>query len=300
MISHEPVLLEECREALNIKADGIYVDVTYGGGGHSREILKRLKSGKLVAFDTDPDAAEQPEQSGNLILIQQNFRHLKRYLQLHNLIPVDGILADLGISSHQIDTASRGFTYRVDAPLDMRMDKSSGLTASKVLNEYSEDDLVRIFSKYGEIENSKTLARAIVKARVLNKIKTSADLKTIVESLTKGNANKYLSKLFQALRIEVNGELDALEELLKQSAEVLSEGGRLAIISYHSLEDRMVKNFMKTGNVKGEMLKDVYGNYEAPFRALTKKPVIPSVAEIKRNKRARSAKLRVAERVNVN
>jgi len=297
MIRHEPVLLRESIEALRIEPDGRYVDVTYGGGGHSREILKRLTNGVLVAFDADPDAVRDVTEAENMILIHQNFRHLKRYLQLHELLPVHGILADLGVSSHQLDTPERGFTYRYDSKLDMRMDKTSKLTASTVLNEYSQMELQRIFSKYGEIENSKTLAKTIVNARAMQKIETTGQLRQLIEPAAKGNINQYLSKVFQALRIEVNEELDALKEFLRQSAEVLKTGGRLVVISYHSLEDRLVKNFMKTGNVEGEMLKDVYGNYSVPFKALNKKPITPSAEEIRKNMRARSAKMRVAERV---
>ncbi len=297
MIRHEPVLLHESIEALNIKPDGRYVDVTYGGGGHSLEILKRLKKGKLIAFDQDPDAVGEAKQQGSLILIHQNFKHLKRYLQLHDLIPVDGILADLGVSSHQIDTPERGFSYRYDSALDMRMDKSSGLTARKVLNEYPQSELQKIFSEYGEIENSKTLARIIISSRVSQKIETTNQLRNIIEPVAKGNINQYLSKVFQALRIEVNQELEALEELLKQSTDVMKIGGRLVVISYHSLEDRQVKNFIKAGNMKGELLKDVYGNYAVPFKSLNKKPITASQDEVIRNSRARSAKMRVGERV---
>lgn len=295
---HVPVLLNECIEALNIKPDGIYVDVTYGGGGHAREILKRLTTGKLIAFDQDPDAVGEAEQQGNLILIHQNFRHLKRYLQLYDLIPVDGILADLGVSSHQIDVPARGFSYRFDAVLDMRMDRASKITAKTILNEYSSDELLRIFSEYGEVENAKTLVRAILGARINNKIETVEQLKSAIEPVAKGNMNKYLSKVFQALRIEVNKEMEVLEEMLQQSAEVLSAGGRLVVISYHSLEDRPVKNFIKTGNVKGEVVKDVYGNWSSPFKTLTKKPITPSEEELKRNSRSRSAKLRVGVRID--
>ena len=297
MIGHEPVLLRESTEALNIEPDGIYVDATYGGGGHSREILKKLKNGKLIAFDQDPDAISEAEHQENLILIHQNFKHLKRYLQHHDLIPVDGILADLGVSSHQFDTPKRGFSYRYDAPLDMRMDKSSKLTAVKVLNGYPVEALQSIFSKYGEVENAKTLARIIADARKNQKVETTGQLRKIIERVAKGNINQYLSKVFQALRIEVNRELEALEELLMQSLEALKPGGRLAVITYHSLEDRMVKNFIKAGNAQGEILKDVYGNYEAPMKALNKKPVIPSQEEIEKNSRARSAKLRVGVKV---
>lgn len=299
MIRHEPVLLNESIEALQIQPDGRYADVTYGGGGHAGEILKRLKKGKLIAFDQDPDAVGEAEQQGNLILIHQNFRHLKRYLQLHDLIPLDGILADLGVSSHQFDTPERGFAYRYDAALDMRMDKSSKLTARTVLNEYAEDALLKIFSEYGEVENSKTLARVIVEARANQKIETTGQLKKIIEPVVKGNINQYLSKVFQALRIEVNRELEVLEELLKQSAEVLKTGGKLVVISYHSLEDRLVKNFIKTGDKNGELRKDVYGNYETPFKPVNKKPIVPSRQEVDRNVRARSAKMRVGEKMEM-
>ncbi|MDZ4847506.1 MAG: 16S rRNA (cytosine(1402)-N(4))-methyltransferase RsmH [Chitinophagales bacterium] len=297
MIRHEPVLLNECIEALNINPDGIYVDVTYGGGGHSREILKRLTNGKLIAFDQDPDAVGEAEQQGNLILIRQNFRHLKRYLQHYEMIPVDGILADLGVSSHQIDTPERGFTYRSNAVLDMRMDKTSKVTARAIINEYSAEELQEIFSAYGEVEKSKTLAHRIIDARAIQKIETADQLRAIIEPIAKGNINQYLSKVFQALRIEVNQEMEALEELLMQSSDVLRVGGRLVVIAYHSLEDRPVKNFIKTGNIKGEILKDVYGNYETPFKALTKKPITASESELEKNKRARSAKLRIGEKL---
>jgi len=297
MIRHEPVLLNECIEALNINPDGIYVDVTYGGGGHSREILKRLTNGKLIAFDQDPDAVGEAEQQGNLILIRQNFRHLKRYLQQYEMIPVDGILADLGVSSHQIDTPERGFTYRSNAVLDMRMDKTSKVTARAIINEYSAEELQEIFSAYGEVEKSKTLAHRIIDARAIQKIETADQLRAIIEPIAKGNINQYLSKVFQALRIEVNQEMEALEELLMQSSDVLRVGGRLVVIAYHSLEDRPVKNFIKTGNIKGEILKDVYGNYETPFKALTKKPITASESELEKNKRARSAKLRIGEKL---
>ncbi|GIV34258.1 MAG: ribosomal RNA small subunit methyltransferase H [Chitinophagales bacterium] len=298
MIRHDPVLLSESVEMLNIKEDGIYVDATYGGGGHSREILKRIKTGKLVAFDADPDvAAEVKQKDTNMIFINQNFRHLKRYLRLYNLLPVDGILADLGVSSHHLDTPERGFTYRTDAPLDMRMDRSLKYTAADLLNTYHEKELVTLFSQYGEIKNARTLARLIVAARAGCRIETSGQLREIIRPAIRGKESKYLSKLFQALRIAVNDELGALHELLHQSVEVLREKGRLAIITYHSLEDRMVKNFMKTGNIQGEVYKDAYGNTQVPLRMLTRKPITPSRQEIAANKRARSAKLRVAEKI---
>lgn len=297
MTYHVPVLLKESIEALHIDPDGIYVDVTFGGGGHSREILKRLKKGRLIVFDRDITAKQNVEEKDQMIFVHQNFRHLKKYLKLYGLIPVKGILADLGVSSYQFDTAERGFSVRFDAELDMRMDQSEQLTAKEVLNQYSEKDLVRIFSEYGEIRNAKTLALKIVKSREDRPIETIGQLKEIVQPVIKGNPNKYFAQVFQAIRIEVNKELEALEELLKQSAEVLDVGGRLVVITYHSLEDRPVKNFMKSGNVIGEIEKDEFGKYELPFRMITKKPVRPEADEIKRNSRARSAKLRVAEKI---
>ncbi len=299
MISHDPVLLQESVDALQVKPDGIYVDVTYGGGGHSREILKRLTTGKLVAFDQDSDAVNSAESSDNLILIHQNFRHLKRYLQLYDLIPVDGILADLGVSSHQLDTPERGFSHRFDASIDMRMDVSGSLTAREILNQYSEKELQNVFQEYGEVENAKTLAKKIVEARSVQKIETIDELKKIAEPVSRSNIHKYLSKVFQALRIEVNQELNVLKEFLQQSLEVLKPGGRLVVIAYHSLEDRLVKNFIKTGNVTGEIERDFYGKYTLPFKLISKKPILPSEAEIKRNTRARSAKMRVGEKVEV-
>ena len=297
MTYHIPVLLKECIEALKIDPDGIYVDATFGGGGHAREILKYLKKGKLIAFDQDIDAKQNLKDSKNLVFVNQNFRHLKKYLKLYDLIPVDGILADLGVSSYQIDTPERGFSVRYDAELNMRMDRSEGLTAKDVINDYPESELVKIFSEYGEIRNTKTLVKQIIKERGIKKIKTIAAFKDVIKPVIKGNPNKYYAQVFQAIRIEVNKELEALEELLRQSAEVLKPEGRLVIISYHSLEDRMVKNFIKAGNITGEVEKDMYGNYQVPLQPLNKKPITPCKDELKKNVRARSAKLRIAEKV---
>ena len=294
---HTPVLLNECLEGLAIKPQGVYVDVTFGGGGHSRAIMEKLTTGKLVAFDQDEDAAKNAWQDARFIFVQQNFMHLKRYLRLYDVIPVDGILADLGISSYQIDTAERGFSTRFDADLDMRMDRSEGITASEVLNTYSAAELQKVFSEYGEVRNSRTLANTIVEARQNDKIATIAQFKTLLEPLSKGNPNKYLAQVFQALRIEVNKELEVLEQLLKDAVEVLKPKGRLAVISYHSLEDRMVKNFIKAGNSSGVAEKDIYGNTSSPLKAVNKKPIEANAEELKRNPRSRSARLRIAEKL---
>lgn len=294
---HTPVLLQESISALNIRPDGIYVDATYGGGGHSKEILKKLKSGKLFVFDRDVDAEKNLVEDKRLIFIQQNFSHLKRFLKLYKTLPTNGIIADLGVSSHQFDTPARGFSLRFDAALDMRMDTAQTLTAREVLNNYEENDLVKIFSKYGEVRNSKTLASAIISARKKQAVETIEQFKSIAKSLVKGNENKYFAQVFQALRIEVNQELEALKDFLQQSAEVLKQGGRLVVISYHSLEDRLVKNFFRSGNFDGETEKDFFGNKKNLFKTITKKPITPSEQEIKNNPRARSAKMRVVEKI---
>jgi 16S rRNA (cytosine1402-N4)-methyltransferase len=294
---HQPVMLQECISGINIHSDGIYVDTTFGGGSHSREILKHLTTGKLIAFDQDEDAAANKIDDPNFILIKQNFAFLKNFLKFYKINQVDGILADLGISSHQIDEGSRGFSFRFDAPLDMRMNQNSEKTAADIINKYSEEELADVFYKYGELRNSKIIAKKIISERNKNKIKTTFQLKNTVASLISlKNENKILAMIFQALRIEVNQELDALEKLLQQSLEVLNSGGRLVVMSYHSLEDRMVKNFMKSGNFEGEVKKDFFGNIETPFSLITKKAVIASEDEIKQNNRARSAKLRIAEK----
>ncbi|HTD41051.1 MAG TPA: 16S rRNA (cytosine(1402)-N(4))-methyltransferase RsmH [Mucilaginibacter sp.] len=293
---HTPVMLKECIEGLNIHPDGTYVDVTFGGGGHSREIMKHLgEGGRLLAFDQDADAQQNIIADDRFEFIDQNFRYLKNFCRLHNAIPVDGILADLGVSSYQFDQAERGFSIRFDAELDMRMNQSSGLSAKEVINTYDEADLHRIFGIYGEIKNAKSLARTIVTARLNASLNTVADLKNAINSLIpKGKENKYLAQVFQALRIEVNQELEALKDFLIQSAEVLVSGGRLVVMSYHSLEDRLVKNFIAKGKFSGEVEKDFYGNDQKPFEAVSRGAITASEEEIKNNNRARSAKLRIA------
>lgn len=293
---HSPVMLSECIDGLDIKPEGIYVDVTFGGGGHSREILKKLNAkGRLLAFDQDADAQNNIPNDDRLTFIDQNFRYLKNNCRLQGAMPVDGILADLGVSSHQFDQPERGFSIRFDADLDMRMDQSTTLTAKEVVNAYSEEDLHKIFGIYGEIKNAKTLAKAICTARLNAPIVTVADLKQAIAKQTpRGKENKYLAQVFQALRIEVNQELDALREFLEQSVDVLKPGGRLVVMSYHSLEDRLVKNFIATGKFRGEVEKDFFGNPIKPLEAVTRKAVTASEEEIKLNNRARSAKLRIA------
>jgi 16S rRNA (cytosine1402-N4)-methyltransferase len=298
MSYHNPVLLKECMDGLNINPKGIYVDVTFGGGGHSKEILKHLTTGKLFAFDQDEDAVKNKIEDERFILIKQNFKYLKNYLKMHNAIPVDGILADLGVSSFQFDQAERGFSTRFDAGLDMRMDRNGKLTAAIILNKYEENELVRVFSEYGEVENSKKLARTIVSERKEKSIETTSDLKNAIQTcIKKGRENQYLAQVFQALRIEVNKELDVLKELMNQSAEVLKKEGRLVVIAYQSLEDRLVKNFIRSGKFEGDPEKDFFGNPIVPFKMITKKPIVPSELEIKDNNRSRSAKLRVAEKI---
>lgn len=298
-VYHVPVMLQECMDALDIKPDGVYVDVTFGGGGHSREIIKRLGSkGKLIAFDQDPDALRNKIDDERFVLVHQNFRFLKNYLRLEGVKQVDGILADLGVSSHQFDDAERGFSIRFDADLDMRMDQVSDLDARKVLNTYAEDDLHRIFGMYGEVQNAKSLAKTIVTARLTRAIETVADLKEVIKKMVpKGKEHKYHAQVFQALRIEVNRELEALQEFLLQTEPVLKEGGRLVVMSYHSLEDRLVKNFMLKGKFKGEVEKDFFGNEIKPFKVVTRKAITASDKELVENNRSRSAKLRIAEKL---
>jgi 16S rRNA (cytosine1402-N4)-methyltransferase len=295
---HTPVMLHESIEGLAINPDGVYVDVTFGGGGHSLEILKHLnKSGRLLAFDQDSDAQRNIPNDDRLTFIDQNFRYLKNNCRLHNAPAVDGILADLGVSSHQFDQPERGFSIRFNADLDMRMDKSSILTARQIINAYAEEDLHRIFGIYGEVKNAKTLAKTIVTSRISKSIETIADLRTAIGSLIpKGKENKYLAQVFQALRIEVNQEMEALQEFLTQSADVLKPGGRLVVISYHSLEDRLVKNFIAKGKFRGEVEKDFYGNEIKPLMNISRKAISASGEEIENNNRARSAKLRIAEK----
>ncbi|HPE57166.1 MAG TPA: 16S rRNA (cytosine(1402)-N(4))-methyltransferase RsmH [Bacteroidales bacterium] len=296
---HQPVLLNESIEALNIKGDGIYVDVTYGGGGHSAKILEKITTGSLIAFDQDQDALANKPDDDRLILINQNFRFMRNFLKLYKAVPVDGILADLGISSHQIDKAERGFSVRFEAELDLRMNQRKDLTAAKVVNTYSVAKLREIFFRYGDLKNAGRISTLIETARSQSEIKTTGQLKDILKSLApRMQENKFYAKVFQALRIEVNDEMGALEEMLEQTADLLKPGGRLVVISYHSLEDRLVKNLMKTGNVEGKVHKDFFGNMETPFEVITRKPIIPTDKEIETNNRARSAKLRVAEKIN--
>ncbi|HEY0667256.1 MAG TPA: 16S rRNA (cytosine(1402)-N(4))-methyltransferase RsmH [Sphingobacteriaceae bacterium] len=295
---HTPVMLRECIEGLAIKSDGIYVDVTFGGGGHSKEILKHLGAGgRLLAFDQDADARRNIPADDRLTFIDQNFRYLKNYCRLNNAVPVDGILADLGVSSHQFDQPERGFSTRFDADLDMRMDQSSSITAKQLLNTYSEEDLHRIFGMYGEIKNAKSLARTVVTARLNAPIETVSQFKEVIRTLIpRGKENKYMAQVFQGLRIEVNQELDALQEFLEQAADILKVGGRLVVMSYHSLEDRLVKNYINTGKFRGDVTKDFFGNPVKPLTAITRKSVTASEEEIEQNNRARSARLRIAEK----
>lgn len=294
---HNPVLLKECIEGLNINPEGTYVDVTFGGGGHSREILKHLTTGKLYAFDQDDDALKNKIDDERFVLIKQNFRYLKNFLKMYNALPIDGLLADLGVSSHQFDEAERGFSIRFNAKLDMRMDQNSKQTAADVLNSYSEEELKRIFRLYGEVDNAGYLASIIFHNRKDKHIDTVNDLKVMItKCVKKGKENQYYAQVFQALRIEVNKELDVLQELLIQSMEILKPGGRLVVISYHSLEDRLVKNIMRSGKFEGEVEKDFYGNQLTPFKQITRKPIVPSDKENTENSRARSAKLRIAEK----
>lgn len=294
---HNPVLLKESVIGLNINPNGVYVDVTFGGGGHSAEILTHLDvNGKLFAFDQDEDAWENTFQDERFVLIKENFRHLKRFLRFNGIKSVDGILADLGVSSHQFDVAERGFSTRFDADLDMRMSKKNELDAYKVVNEYDETNLKRVFYDYGELSNASILAKTIVTARELNVIKTSEELKSVLSKfLPPKHSNKILAQIYQAIRIEVNQEMDVLKEFLTQSLEILKPGGRLSVISYHSLEDRLVKRFMKNGMFEGEPERDFFGNFSVPFN-LIGKLIVPNDEEIKNNNRARSAKLRIAEK----
>lgn len=294
---HNPVLLHESVEGLNINPDGVYVDVTFGGGGHSREILSKLKSGHLFGFDQDQDAAANSFQDDRFTFISQNFRYLKNFLMLHGHVKVDGILADLGVSSHQFDVASKGFSTRFDGILDMRMSQLNPVSAAEVVNTWPLEQLTKILTDYGELPNAFKMAQSIVAYRTLEEIRTTTALRDAVKkNLPIGKENKFLAQLFQALRIEVNQEMQALEEFLNQTTAVLKPGGRLVVISYHSLEDRMVKNFMKAGKLNGEAEKDFFGNNLSPFKLVSRKAIMPSGEEIAGNNRARSARLRIAER----
>lgn len=292
---HRPVLLMESVDALVEDKAGVYVDCTFGGGGHSREILNRLdENGKLISFDQDEDAWANSIQDPRFELVKQNFRFLKNNLRYLGIKKVSGVLADLGVSSHQFDTAERGFSIRFDGDLDMRMNKNQKLTAAKILNTYEEEKLADVFFYYGELKSARRMAREVVSERKLNPIETIGQLKQIFHYIPKNKENKILAQLFQSLRIEVNDEMAALRELLVQCGEVIESGGKLVMISYHSLEDRLVKRYMKTGLFEGEPERDVYGNWEAPFKVVQSKVIIPDENEIEENPRARSAKMRVA------
>ena len=294
---HNPVMLEECIEGLKINPDGVYADVTFGGGGHSRAILSRLATGHLYAFDQDEDAQQNVIDDPRFTFIPQNFKYFKNFIQLYHNAKIDGVLADLGVSSHQFDTPEKGFSTRFDGHLDMRMSQSTPTDAATIVNTYDQADLARILSLYGEVQQAHLVAADIVMARDNEPIETTEELKAAVaRRLPRGRENKVLAQIFQALRIEVNQELEALTAFLSQCADVLNPGGRLVVMSYHSLEDRLVKNFMKTGNAEGKEEKDFFGNLLTPYKLITRKPMVPSDEETERNSRARSAKLRIAER----
>jgi 16S rRNA (cytosine1402-N4)-methyltransferase len=302
---HIPVLLDESVNGLNIKPSGIYVDVTFGGGGHSKEILSRLNGkGRLFSFDQDADAEKNIEASEGFTFVRSNFRYLKNWMRYYGVEKIDGLLADLSVSSHHFDDESRGFSFRFDAPLDMRMNKRAGMTAADVVNEYDEERLADIFFLYGEMKNSRKIASMLVRARQKKPIQTTLDLITAVRgqqtptnTMAESREKKDMAKLFQALRIEVNHEMDALKEMLLSATELLKPGGRLSVITYHSLEDRMVKNVMKTGNAEGKRVQDFYGKVETPYRLVNNKVIVASADEQQKNPRSRSAKLRIAEKL---
>jgi 16S rRNA (cytosine1402-N4)-methyltransferase len=299
-VYHVPVMLKECLEGLNIRPDGVYVDVTFGGGGHSKAIFEKLsEKGRLISFDQDPDAQKNVWEASNFIFVPSNFSFLKNHLKALGFPQVDGILADLGVSSHQFDEGKRGFSIRSNDELDMRMNQFGDLTAKKVVNEYSEEELIRIFRKYGELNAPGKVAGTICRTRSNKKLHTTGELITVLEPIApKFKEHKFYAQVFQAIRMEVNNELDVLERFLEQTQDVIKPGGRLVVMSYHSLEDRLVKNYMKRGNFEGVVEKDFYGNILKPFEEVTRKPVSPSEEEIEVNTRARSAKLRIAERVS--
>ena len=296
---HVPVLLNESIDGLAIKSDGVYVDVTFGGGGHSKEILRRLgEKGHLYSFDQDPDAEKNIVDDNRFTFVRSNFRYLKNWMRYYGVDHIDGLLADLGVSSHHFDDETRGFSFRFDAPLDMRMNKRAGATAAEILNNYDEEQLADILYIYGELKNARKIASTIVKTRNEKKIETTGDLMNVTERLfQREREKKEMAKMFQALRIEVNHEMDALKEMLNGAMDMLCEGGRLSVITYHSLEDRIVKNMMKAGNVEGKIKQDFFGRIEAPFRLVNNKVIVPSDEEQQQNPRSRSAKLRVAEKI---
>ena len=295
---HVPVLLQESVDGLAIKPDGVYIDVTFGGGGHSREILSRLgRKGHLYSFDQDADAERNIVDDDRFTFIRSNFRYLKNWMRYYDVDQIDGLLADLGVSSHHFDDETRGFSFRYEAPLDMRMNKRAGTTAADILNNYEEEQIADILYLYGELKNGRKLASAIVKARTSKRIETTGDLLRIAEPLfLRDREKKEMAKLFQALRIEVNHEMDALREMLNGARDLLCTGGRLSVITYHSLEDRIVKNFMKAGNAEGKISQDFFGRIEAPFKAVNNKVTVPDEEEQSKNPRSRSAKLRIGER----
>jgi len=298
---HSPVLLNECIEGLNIKPTGIYVDVTFGGGGHSKEIMKHLDGGKLFAFDQDTDAYENNLRQDGFKLIDANFRYLRNFLRMEGVKKVDGILADLGVSSHQFDVAERGFSTRFEGELDMRMNPKSDLSAKEIVNDYSEENLANVLYKYGELKNSRRIAKEIVNARQVEKINTTTELIVVVAKIVPEKyRNQFLARIFQAIRIEVNDEIVALEEMLLSAVDMLNPEGRLVVLSYHSLEDRLVKNLMKKGNLEGNAEKDFFGNPIKELKEINRKVIVATADEIKQNSRARSAKLRIAEKSNDN
>jgi 16S rRNA (cytosine1402-N4)-methyltransferase len=298
MMYHRSVLLRESVDALAIRPGGIYVDATYGGGGHAKAMLGAMQQGRLVAFDQDEEALENRIDDPRLVMVNSNFRFLRNFLTLHKAIPVDGILADLGISSHQIDQPDRGFSTRFDGILDMRMDRKKRETAKDVVNQYSEENLRDLFFTYGEIRNARKLASRIVERRKIKAIETTSALKEIANTCAeRGKENKFQAQVFQALRIEVNKETDALREFLKQATQALKPGGRLVVISYHSLEDKLVKNYFRSGNFEGQVEKDFFGNVISPLKVISRKAIVPPESEIEENNRARSAKMRIAEKV---
>ena len=295
---HNSVLLRESIEALSIKPGGVYVDATYGGGGHSMAMLGIMQQGKLVAFDQDEEAIKNRIDDPRLIMVNSNFRFLRNFLKLHRIVAVDGILADLGISSHQIDQPDRGFSTRFDGILDMRMDRKKKLTAKDVVNHYSEENLGNLLFNYGEIRNARKLASRIVESRKDKNIETTTSLKDIANTCSeRGKENKYQAQVFQALRIEVNQEMDALRDFLKQATHALKPGGRMVVIAYHSLEDKLIKNYFRAGNFEGTVEKDFYGNVLTPLKVITRRAIVPATKEIEENSRARSAKMRVAEKI---
>lgn len=296
MVYHVPVMLDQCLSGLDINPEGTYVDVTFGGGGHSRAILSQLNNeGRLLGFDQDLDAIARAPQDSRFTFVRSNFRYLHNFLRYYDALPVDGILADLGVSSHHLDEASRGFSFRFEAPLDMRMNQRATLTAALVVNDYSEERLQTLFSLYGELPNSRRLAQAIVKARAAEPLRTMQQLLAVATPLMpRQREKKELAKMMQALRMEVNHETEALQEMLEAAVEALKPGGRLVVMTYHSIEDRMVKNFMKSGNIEGKVETDLYGRSYAPLRMSPSKPITPDEREVEQNPRSRSAKLRIA------